>query len=147
MILLCAANWVSGQTGMDKIKKKDLLILSDTTKIDTLSLNPDYFHAYLEDGTEIDPQNYEVIFSKGLFIRKGSFIQNGRKIGVLYMALPNFMTRSYSAFDPALIVPKATGEGMVFSSSSERCFSSFEPINFDMPFVMSSKKRTRGISA
>ena len=114
---------------MDKIKKKDLLILSDTTKIDTLSLNPDYFHAYLEDGTEIDPQNYQVIFSKGLFIRKGSFIQNGRKIGVQYMALPIFMTRSYSAFDPALIVPKATGEGMVFSSSSGKKQSASKPFD------------------
>ena len=129
LTVFCLSAWLHGQTGPDKIKTKVLEIHSDTTRIDSLSLNPYFFKVVQENGQEIDTMHFQVDFSKALFIRRGTFIQNGAVIEVRYAALPDFMTRSYRAFDPSLIVPRATGDARLYSSASERMSSKQRPFD------------------
>lgn len=126
-MVFCLSAWVQGQTGPDKIKTRILEIQSDTTRIDSLSLNPYYLEVFDEKGEEIDPKYFEVDFSKALFIRRDSLIDIGDSVEVHYMELPHFMTRSYQAFDPTLIVPGATSDVRRYSSASQRTGAKGKP--------------------
>ncbi len=115
-MVFCLTSWVQGQVGPDEIKTRVLEMRTDTIQIDSLSISPYFFEAFRADGEPLDSLGYEVDFSRALFIRKDGFLEDGESITIRYLPLPEFMTRSYRAFDPSLIVPRATAESPLYSS-------------------------------
>ena len=104
-----------GQNKPKNVKIKEFNIVSDTIKIDSLSINSNYFRVYHKDNQLIDATYYHVDFVKSLLILQNNFDKSIRQIKVEYQELPEFLTKTYSAFDTDLIVPKATDESKLFS--------------------------------
>ncbi len=119
MAVFCLSSWVQGQVGPDKIKTTVLELRGDTIRIDSLSISPYFFEAFRSSGERIDSLHYKIDFSRALFLRRGDFLELGEEIRLRYMPLPDFMTRSYRAFDPSLIAPRATAESPMYSSGSK----------------------------
>ena len=92
-----------GQKGNKNFKIKSVQVVSDSIKIDTISISPFNFKVFDEYKEQIDTANYEVNFEKALLIIDKS---KYNKINIEYNALPEFLTKVYSKFDKKLIVPK-----------------------------------------
>ena len=120
LAVLCLSAWAQAQNGPRESRIMPLEVLSDTLRIDSVSISPYYFHAYDGSGGEIDPSSYQVDHAKALFIPGEDFGFKGEIVEIRYQRLPEFMTRSYQSFDPDLIVPRATSDAQVYSSSTDR---------------------------
>ena len=120
MAVICLSAWAQAQVGPREPRIKILEVLSDTLRIDSVSISPYFFEVYDETGNEIDPEAYELDPAKGIFIPGEGFPGRGSLIEIRYERLPEFMTRSYQPFDPDLIVPKATSDAQVYSSRTKR---------------------------
>ena len=127
LAVLCLSAWAQAQIGPREARIKSLEVVSDTLLIDSVSISPYFFEVYDKRGNEIDPGSYRVDFAKGLFISDADFPYRGSVIEVRYERLPDFMTRSYQAFDPNLIVPRATSDAQVYSSRADRKRSAERP--------------------
>lgn len=112
--------WSQAQIGTTESRIKILEVHSDTLRIDSVSISPYYLEVYDEQGNEIDPSTYRVDPAKGLFMPAEGFLHRGSIIEIRYDRLPDFMTKSYQAFDPDLIVPQATSDAQVYSSRTNR---------------------------
>lgn len=127
LAVFCLSAWAQAQIGTRESRIKNLEVLSDTLRIDSVSISPYYFEVYDEKGNEIDAGSYSVDPAKGLFISGDDFPYRGGVIEVRYERLPDFMTRSYQAFEPDLIVPRATSDAQVYSSMVGRKSTREEP--------------------
>jgi hypothetical protein len=105
----------SGQDKPKNLKTKIFMTTSDTIKIDTLSINPNYFKIYNEEDRLIKPNYYHVNYAKSHLILEDKIINSSNKIKVEYLPFPDFLTKTYSAFDKDLIVPKITDESKLYS--------------------------------
>jgi hypothetical protein len=120
-------------------KVKDLIIRNDTIQIDSLSINPGYLEVYDQSGVVIERASYQVDYAKAKlwFIHKEDVL--GKKIQIIYLPYPDFMTRNYSAFDPSLIVSEATDESKLYSSRSNSGLKKNKP--FDGLYTSGSLSR------
>ncbi len=127
LAVLCLSAWAQAQIGPREARIRSLEVVSDTLLIDSVSISPYFFEVYDEKGNEIDPGSYQVDHAKGLFISDDDFPYRGSVIEIRYERLPDFMTRSYQAFDPNLIVPRATSDARVYSSRADRKSAAVKP--------------------
>jgi len=116
-----------GQKMPSNVKTKIFTVVSDTIQIDTVSINSYYFKVYDHKDKVINFNLYKIDFSKSelIFVNQSDWI--GKKIKVVYMNLPDFLTRNYAAFDKDLIVPKITNESKLYSYQSENSKRSNKP--------------------
>ena len=118
-----------GQKGNKNFKIKSVQVVSDSIKIDTISISPFNFKVFDEYKEQIDTANYEVNFEKALLIIDKS---KYNKINIEYHALPEFLTKVYSKFDKKLIVPKVTDLSRLYSvqrNNQNRVFTPFDGLN------------------
>ena len=108
-----------GQDKPENIKTKIFTVNSDTIQIDTISINSNYFKVYNLEDQEIDKEFYEVDFAKSLLFIDRNKINNQKEIKVEYQPLPEFLTKSYTAFDRNLIVPKVSDNALMYSSADK----------------------------
>ena len=93
-----------------------LPVTADTIRIDTLSLNPSYFKVFHANGQEAEPEKYRVDFARAILILESDSFPAGEEIRIVYLPFPEFLTRNYTAFDPALIVESATDESRLYQA-------------------------------
>jgi len=128
-----------GQAKPKNIKTKIFTKLTDTIQIDTLSLNPNYFRVYSGDNQEIDSIFYRIDFVKANLILKSNIQTSLKEIRVEYLALPDFLTKTYVAFDNNLIVPQVTDESRLYSYQTNTKKKYFKP--FDGLYTSGSLSR------
>lgn len=139
MLFLLSGVLAMAQSRPKGAKVKDLIIRNDTIQIDSLSINPGYLEVYDQSGVVIERASYQVDYAKAKlwFIHKEDVL--GKKIQIIYLPYPDFMTRNYSAFDPSLIVSEATDESKLYSSRSNSGLKKNKP--FDGLFTSGSLSR------
>ncbi|MGB5322387.1 MAG: hypothetical protein WBN12_08955, partial [Lutimonas sp.] len=118
LLFLLSGVLAMAQSRPQGAKVKDLIIRNDTIQIDSLSINPGYLEVYDQSGVIIERERYQVDYTKAKlwFIHKEDVL--GKKIQIVYLPYPDFMTRNYSAFDRSLIVSEATDESQLYSSQA-----------------------------
>ena len=128
-----------GQNKPNSIKTKIFTITSDTIQIDSLSINPNYFKAYNANNQLIDLTYFNVNFGKSTLVFKENFDKSIKKIKVEYQEFPQFLTKTYAAFDSNLIVPRATDESKLFSVQANNNKNILKP--FDGLYTSGSLSR------
>ena len=128
-----------GQNKPDHVKIKSFRILSDTIQIDTLSINPNYFKVYDDAHQEIDSVFYKIDFVKAQLFLHSEVLESNNEIHVEYQPFPEFLTKTYFAFDKKLIVPKVTSDAILFSYQNKNKIGAYKP--FDGLYTSGSLSR------
>ncbi|MCF6297227.1 MAG: hypothetical protein L3J08_04460 [Flavobacteriaceae bacterium] len=118
-----------GQDKPRNVKTKIFTIISDTIQIDTLSINPNYFKVYKNNNQLIDSTFYKVDYIKSQLFLENRLISSLRKIKVEYQPLPEFLTKTYAAFDKNIIVPKVTSDAKLYSYQDNDKNKYFKPFD------------------
>ena len=90
------------------------LALSEEIVLDSVSINPQHFAISKINGDSIDPALYRVDFSLARIYPSNELLSSSDSIQVRYLRYPKFLTRSYSALDPTLILPTQNQVGKIF---------------------------------
>ncbi len=142
LVLICIFTGVLafGQNKPKNVKTKTFTILSDTIQIDSLSINPNYFKVYnYIDNQIIEPYFYVVDFAKANLVFKNNLDTSINKVLIEYQPLPEFLTKTYVAFDNKLIVPQVTDESKLYSYQTNTKNKYFKP--FDGLYTSGSLSR------
>ncbi|MDA0864810.1 MAG: hypothetical protein O3B88_09095, partial [Bacteroidetes bacterium] len=102
------ASW----TGRSKTVK-----VADTITFDSISINPNQFHVLRLDLTPIDRSLYTGLFSKAQLILDSAVGQDNDSIIIHYLRYPNYLTKTYSALNPELILPAQDQMGKIYRLS------------------------------
>ena len=98
----------------------------DTLHLDTKGLNPTYFEVFKKDGTLVSPDYYQVDFKNQLVVLK-DFSLKEDTLEVKYLNLPDFLTKTYSYYDPERIVANEAGKQVFqFQERKRYTFTPFE---------------------
>lgn len=96
-------------TGRSKTVK-----VADTITFDSISINPNQFSVLRLDLTPIDSSLYRGRFSKAQLILDPVVLQQNDSIIINYLRYPNYLTKTYSALDPELILPAQDQMGKIY---------------------------------
>ena len=102
------ASW----TGRSKTVK-----VADTITFDSISINPNQFRVFRLDLTPIDRSLYTGLFSKAKLILDSAVGQDNDSIIIHYLRYPNYLTKTYSALNPELILPAQDQMGKIYRLS------------------------------
>ena len=80
------------------------IAVTDSIKIDSVSLNPSRFSVRDKQGRTIDSVNYQVDFDSGLIILSEAIRRDNDSVTVDYLRYPSFLTKDYFILDPKIIV-------------------------------------------
>ena len=89
IILLFLGSWASAQAqDTSSVEMKSLELISDTLRLDSLSLVPESVHILLDDGSELDSSLYSIDAPKSLLILDPSVRQKHKTLGITYRTFP-----------------------------------------------------------
>ena len=88
--------------------------VADTITFDSISINPNQFSVLRLDLTPIDSSLYRGRFSKAQLILDPVVLQQNDSIIINYLRYPNYLTKTYSALDPELILPAQDQMGKIY---------------------------------
>lgn len=128
-----------GQQKPENVKTKIFTINSDTIQVDSLSIHPNYFNIYKNTDEVVDTVFYRVSFEKSQVIFLPGFKDSIAQIRVEYQPLPDFLTKSYAAYDKNLIVPQATSDATLYRYQDKTQNRNFKP--FDGLYTSGSLSR------
>ena len=93
---------------------KKVLIKADTVSIFKTSINPSFFELKTADNQLIDTSFYKVDYKKALLtINKKKYFPKDSLV-VSFYKYPDFLTKSYSVFDDAKIVPNGSATSNLY---------------------------------
>ena len=114
------------QTISKNFRTKSIRVTSDTIQIDSVSINPNNFKLLTDRKELISSSEYQVDFAKALLIL------NSKKYSELiveYYTFPEFLTKTYQAFDKSIIVPKRTSSSRLYSAIPQKKNRFFKPFD------------------
>lgn len=109
---------------------KKIVAVSDTIKIDSVSLNPSFFKLIDKNQTEISRNYYDIDFANGnLTFKNYPFASD--TITVNYLKFPDFLTREYSIYDKSRVVDNDVLLGRLYQAqiSTQKRFVPFDGLN------------------
>ncbi len=125
LILLFAFSAVLAQEVQNPYKNKKIPFSKDSITIDKVSINKSFFKITDQQGKEIDTSYYKVDYQKAKLLFKPNFTASDSLV-VNYLKFPEYLTKTYSIYDDARIVPNGTGN--LYSVKNNKP-SSFKPFD------------------
>lgn len=119
-------------------KNKKLPFSKDTITIDNVSINQSFFKILDKKGNLIDSSYYRMDFQKAKLIFKNNYVSND-SITIRYLKFPEFLTKTYSIYDNARVVPNEAGSLYIVKRDNIKPFKPFDGLN-------TSGSITRGIT-
>ena len=119
-------------------KNKKIPFSKDTIAIDNVSINQSFFKILDKNGILIDTSYYKVDFQKAKLIFKDNFPAQDSLI-IRYLKFPEFLTKTYTIYDDARIVPNEAGNLYTIKQDNFKTFKPFDGLN-------TSGSITRGIT-
>jgi len=119
-------------------KNKKLPFSKDTIAIDNVSINQSFFKILDKQGNPIDTSFYKIDFKKAKLIFKNNYVSND-SITIRYLKFPEFLTKTYSIYDDARVVPNEAGNLYVIKRDNIKPFKPLDGLN-------TSGSITRGIT-
>jgi len=126
VLLILSAFWgfAQEQHGNYVIKK---LAVSDSIKIDSVSINPSQFSLKTTDNKIIDSTLYSIDFPNALLRFKAPITIDSVKIS--YLRYPNFLTKVYKQLDDSIIIERSSEFQQLYqiqNTTSKNTFTPFE---------------------
>ncbi|ARN78668.1 hypothetical protein BST97_12075 [Nonlabens spongiae] len=103
--------------------------VSDSIRLDSVSISPRYFQLKYRDGTLVDSTLYQIDFSKALIRFQPSLSEAMDSLDVQYQKLPDFLTRTYQSGDPAVILDNESQLEKLVASQKPRSTNTFVPFS------------------
>ena len=128
-VFLIISFWSSAQEKETLYHTKKILPAKDTIKIDSVSINKEFFKLQDKLGKEIDTSFYKIDFQKSQLVFKNNY-QIQDSITIRYLKFPKFLTREYSLYDSKRVVPNGNLYGSLYKTDSfDKKFTPFEGLN------------------
>lgn len=118
--------------------QKKIPFSRDTIAIENKSINRNFFKIFDKNGIEIDTASYQVDFRNGTLLFKKD-LDVSDSLSVSYLNYPDFVTKTYSIYDKAQVVPNEGGELYAIKSNKLNTFKPFDGLT-------TSGSITRGIT-
>lgn len=103
------------------------IVVKDSIKIDTVSINSRFFKLKTKDGKLIDSTRYTIDFSKSM-LRFQKPIETDSVI-VEYLRYPNFITKTYQQLDDNIIVQNTKARQRLFQLQNTNRKTNFTPFD------------------
>lgn len=116
------------------------IVPKDTIRLDSVSINKEFFKLQDRNGTDIDTSLYKINFSKALLVFNKNYSATD-SLTVRYLKLPDFLTREYTIYDKSRVVENSSGIGTLYRTDQDirKKFIPFEGLS-------TSGSITRGVS-
>lgn len=135
--LLFAARIVAQQVETP-YKNKKIAFTNDTIIIDNVSINKAFFKILDKNGSPIDTSFYKIDFVSSKLVFKKTY-NSLDSISIRYLKFPDFLTKTYSIYDDARIVPNKDGNLYTIKRDNVKTFKPFDGLN-------TSGSITRGVT-
>ena len=129
LLFLISTVQLFAQTESSSIIKKKYVVKNDTIQISPVSISPYGFKVLSDLQTEIDSSNYAIDFSKAVLIFKPNIQPKLTEVTIEYLPYPDFLTKTYMAFDKKLIVPNTSVENQLFSLNYNQQKVQYKPFD------------------
>ncbi|MFL1010841.1 hypothetical protein [Flavisericum labens] len=103
------------------------MAVNDTIKIDSVSINPNWFSIKTKDLTSVDSSFYSVDFSKAILKIKKPI--NTDSIVINYLKYPEFLTKTYKQLDDHIIVENNGNDQPLYKFSESNVSKKFIPFD------------------
>lgn len=100
-----------------EFRSKTIAVKKDSIKVDSVSINPQYFKVFSANKKLISSEEYQINFVNSLLIINS---KKYPKITIEYLRYPDFITKTYSPFDKKLIVPNTSNTGKLYSETKTK---------------------------
>ena len=137
MLLFCFSG-IFAQEIETPYKNKKIPFSKDTITIDKVSINQSFFKIVDKQGNPIDTSLYKVDFKKAKLIFKNNYVTKD-SLTIRYLKFPEFLTKTYSIYDEARVVPNEAGNLYIVKRDNVKMFKPFDGLN-------TSGSITRGIT-
>lgn len=117
------------QTELSSIIKKKFEVKNDTLQISPVSISPYGFKVLSNLQKEIDSSYYSIDFSKAIVIFKPNLQPKPSEVIVEFKPYPDFLTKTYTAFDKKLIVPNTSFKNQLYSLTTNQQKSTYKPFD------------------
>lgn len=140
LLLFCCCSALYAQEPATPYKSRKIFPSRDTIRIDSVSINKEFFKLQDRSGKDIDTAYYRVDFAKGNLVFRNGYVPNDT-LTVRYLAFPEFLTKKYSIYDDRRVVANNAGNENRFAVKRD-AINTFRP--FDG--LTTSGSITRGIT-
>ncbi|GAA0713222.1 hypothetical protein GCM10009430_04690 [Aquimarina litoralis] len=127
-LLLLSTYTIYGQDISGNFRSKKVPV-TDTIRIDSVSINPFKFKLLSRQGNAIDSTFYKVNFEKASVILSAEIKAQNDSITLQYYRYPDFLTKKYFEFDPSLIVEENGNLQKLYSLSEANNKKEFTPFD------------------
>jgi len=118
-------------------KSRKIVASRDTIRIDSVSVNPEFFKLLNANAEPIDTSFYRMDFKKGYLVFKENYTLTPDTLTVRFLKFPKHLTKKYSIYDDARVVENGTMYRV--SQDPIKKFTPFEGLN-------TSGSITRGVT-
>ncbi|OEK09449.1 hypothetical protein A8C32_12085 [Flavivirga aquatica] len=124
MFLIGFCGIAQNQTSNYKTKK---VVVKDSIRIDSISINPNYFKIKKKNGIVIDSTFYSIDFTKALLVLKKTIDTDS--ITIDYLKFPSFLTKTYKLLDDSIIVENNSDAQVLYKLSQPNSSRTFTPFD------------------
>jgi len=139
VVLMCFSCALWSQEEDTPYRNRRFLVTNDTIKLDSVSINPEFFKITDRLDQPVDTSYYKVDFAQStlIFNAKAPFLSD--TVNVRFLKLPKYLTKEYSIYDKDRIVSNEAGNLYKVEKSTRKAFVPFDGLN-------TSGSITRGIT-
>lgn len=101
--------------------------VTDSIRVEPVSINPNRFEVLLKDGTPLDSSLYSINFPKALLVFKKPIAADS--IVINYLKYPDFLTKTYKLFDKSVIVENNANEKRLQKLTEPNSSSTYKPFD------------------
>jgi len=129
ILILCLlfASWMNSQEVNSLYVSEKIQVSNDTINLSHKNLNPTFFEVKDSSGNLIDSKNYYIDFESGKIYLKN--LNEQTEVEVFALKLPDFLTQSYSVYDPQKVVENEQGILISAEVAPTKKFVPFEGLN------------------
>ncbi len=109
--------------------RKIIVPVTDTIRIDSVSINSFRFKILTKKGNPIDSTLYRINYEKASLLLSPQLQSQHDSIAIQYYSYPDFLTKKYFEFDPSLIIEQNDNLQKLYSLSQTTTKKEFTPFD------------------
>jgi hypothetical protein len=106
--ILCCFSGLHAQEIETPYKSRKIVASRDTIRIDSVSVNPEFFKLLDAKAEPIDTSFYRMDFQKGYLVFKEKYAFTTDTLTVRFLKFPKHLTKKYSIYDDSRVVENGT---------------------------------------
>jgi hypothetical protein len=125
LVILFCISAVEAQEIKSSYATKKIAFTTDTIFVEKKSIINSSFKIFTKEGKIVDSTFYKVDYKKGTLVFNSNFIATD-SLTLNYLNYPEFLTKSYSIFDGAVVVPNNSEQLFAVKNNKINAFKPFD---------------------